>query len=101
MAACAAGPVVPGGGLGGAVWERSHARNFCGVTTWTVPRMVEWPMPHSSAHTIGKLPSLVGVMRYEVVIPGTASILIEKFGTQKSWITSAVRTLNCTGRSLG
>ncbi len=53
IAACAAGPLVPGGALGGAVWERSQVRNFCGVTTWTVPRMVECPMPHSSAHTIG------------------------------------------------
>ncbi len=52
-------------------------------------RIVEWPSPHSSAHTTGYSPSLLLVVtRRCVSMPGTASIFMRKAGTQKSWITS-------------
>ena len=84
IASAAAAPVTPAGAFGGAVCLRFQATNCAGVTTWTVPRIVEWPVavadaevqPRSypsehdgnaaaagSAHTIGNSPSLSGVIR--------------------------------------
>src|SRR3954447_2306302 len=79
----------------------SHASKACWVTTCAFWRMVEWPRPQSSAHTISKVPYLLGVTRMWVVRPGTVSVFRRKEGTQKEWITSRVTTSNFTGLSFG
>jgi hypothetical protein len=65
--------------------------------------MYAWPSPHSSAQTMSCSPtaSRLTVTRYEVVMPGTASIFIRKSGTQKSWMTSREWRLNFTGCPAG
>jgi len=72
-----------------------------GVTTLTELRMKAWPMPQSSAQTIGYVPSRSGVARTCVVIPGTTSSLAAKLGTQKEWMTSSERIEKRTGRPIG
>ena len=79
----------------------SQAVNVRSLTTCAVPRISEWPAPHSSAHTMSWSPTLVGVARQFVVIPGTASDFSRKSGIQKEWITSLVRISNFTGLFTG
>ena len=58
--------------------------------------MAEWPIPHSSAQTTGYWPTVLGVARRCVEMPGTASIFRRNAGTQKSWITSSDLTVKLT-----
>src|SRR5262249_20159702 len=71
------------------------------VRTCANPRIVEWPRPHSSAHTIGYVPSRFGVTRYLTSIPGTASFLTRNDGTQKSCSTSRDWSVNSTCLLIG
>ena len=88
-------------GSSGPARRFTHAANAAGVTTLTELRMKAWPMPHSSAQTIGYVPRRSGVARRWVVIPGTTSSLAAKLGTQKEWITSCERIENRTDRPIG
>src|SRR6476620_8168473 len=47
-----------------AAWARlaaSHLSNAAGETTWALWRMTACPSPHSSAHTTGNVPVLIGL----------------------------------------
>ena len=92
---------VPSGGFALDDRPASQRWNTAGSTTYTGARIRPWPAPQSSVHSAGYFPSLVGVTRRVVVMPGTASSFSENSGTKKLWITSSERSLKTTGRPSG
>src|SRR5436309_1488142 len=66
----------------------SQESNAAGSITTAWLRMSEWPSPHSSVHSSGKVPRRVGVMWSCVTRPGTTSSFWENCGTKTEWMTS-------------
>src|SRR5437899_1140294 len=69
----------------------SQESNAAGSITTAWLRMSEWPSPHSSVHSSGKVPRRVGVMWSCVTRPGTTSSFCENSGTKTEWMTSSER----------
>src|SRR4029079_11864145 len=83
--------VVAGAGAADFSCCRSHASNAAGFITIAWLRISEWPSPHSSVHSSGKVPTRSGVMCSWVTRPGTMSSFCENWGTKTEWITSSAR----------
>ena len=83
--------VVDGGGAAVFPCFLSQESNAAGSITTAWLRMSEWPSPHSSVHSSGKVPRRVGVMWSCVTRPGTTSSFCENCGTKTEWMTSSER----------
>src|SRR3954451_12142179 len=92
--------VVVDEGDGAAVFSCfwSQESNAAGSITTAWLRISEWPRPHSSVHSSGKVPSRVGVTWICVTRPGTMSSLTENCGTKTEWMTSSARMSSSTER---
>src|SRR5881398_144796 len=68
---------VVGAGVADFPCWRSQASNAAGFITIAWLRISEWPSPHSSVHSSGKVPTRSGVMCSCVTRPGTMSSFCE------------------------
>src|SRR3954451_12292894 len=68
---------VVGAGVAGFPCWRSQAASAAGFITIAWLRISEWPSPHSSVHSSGKVPTRSGVMCSCVTRPGTMSSFCE------------------------
>jgi hypothetical protein len=95
-------PVVDAGGRSGRLpllLEPGVERGGFITIAWL--RMSEWPRPHSSVHSSGKVPSASGVMCSCVTRPGTMSSFCRNSGTKNEWMTSSAAHVELDGAALG